>query len=65
MTLDRARLEGDARHVLDVYEERSPAAGRVARVLLAALADPNVLVPEGYALVKKPELLDKGIPERR
>lgn len=59
---DRARLEGDARHILDVYEERSPAAARVARVVLAALENPAVFVPEGYALVKKPELLGKGVP---
>lgn len=60
MTLDREQLERDAREILD-YLDR-PYAHRVARVVLAALANPALFVPEGYALVKKPVLLDRGVP---
>ena len=60
--IDRNRLEQDARGVLDVYD--NPAVQRVAQAVLAALANPMLFAPEGYALVKKPELLDKGVPTR-
>lgn len=60
--IDRVRLEQDARFILDTYDH--PALDRVARVVLAALEDPTLLLPEGYALVKKPELLGKGVPSR-
>lgn len=60
--IDRDRLERDAREILD-YIDR-PFAHRVARVVLAALENPSMFVPEGYALVKKPELLGLGVPER-
>lgn len=59
--IDR-RLEQDARHLLDAYD--NPAVQRVARAVLAALENPLVFVPDGYALVKKPELLGLGVPSR-
>lgn len=58
--LDRTRLEQDAQHMLDVYD--SPSARRVAMAVLAGLADPSVFIPEGFALVKRPELLGLGVP---
>ena len=60
--IDRVRLEQDARFILDTYDH--PALDRVARVVLAALEDPTLLIPEGYFVGKRPELFDKGIPRR-
>ena len=59
--IDRKKLAEDARYVADRYET-DPTANYVARVLLAQLENPVTLIPEGYALVKKPELLGKGVP---
>ena len=62
--IDRERLTQDALHVIDAFEDRSPAAARVARVVLAALEDPTLLLPEGWFAGRRPELFDKGIPQR-
>jgi hypothetical protein len=56
------QLQQDALHVMDVYEH--PVIQGLARFVLAALANPATAVPEGYALVKKPELLGIGVPQR-
>ena len=36
----------------------------VASALIQIIDNPVLVVPEGYSLVRKPELLDKGIPFR-
>jgi len=61
--IDRARLLQDARHVAESYEGQT--AGAVAAALAAILEDPRKAVPDGYALVKKPELLGLGVPGPR
>ena len=60
--IDRKKLAEDARYVLDRYET-DPTANYVARCLLAQLENPATLIPHGYALVKKPELLGKGVKD--
>lgn len=60
MTLDRERLLQDATYVIENQPE-SVAAG-VARALMAAIVDPGRLLPEGMAIVSRPELLGKGVP---
>jgi hypothetical protein len=36
----------------------------VAGAVLRILDDPSLVTPQGYALVKKPELLHLGVPQR-
>ena len=60
--IDQIRLRQDAEYVIENYGE-SPA-GRVAQEVLHILANPLLACPEGYALVKKPELLGIGVPSR-
>jgi hypothetical protein len=60
--IDHVRLRQDAEYVVENYGE-SPA-GRVAQVVLHILNNPLLACPEGYALVKKPELLGIGVPQR-
>lgn len=37
---------------------------RVATALIEIIDNPSLVTPEGYSLVKKPELLGKGVPPR-
>jgi len=60
--IDHVRLRQDAEYVIENYGE-SPA-GRVAVDMLAILNNPLLACPEGYALVKKPELLGLGVAAR-
>ena len=60
--IDHIRLRQDAEYVIENYGE-SPA-GRVAQEVLHILANPLLACPDGYALVKKPELLGIGVPQR-
>lgn len=63
MTPEYARkLEQNALYVMDAYDH--PALHQVARFALAALANPETALPDGYAVVKKPELLGVGVPSR-
>ena len=58
--IDKARLREDAICLLD-----NPAAAWAAGTILRILDDPSLLgIPEGYALVKKPELLGIGVARR-
>ena len=36
----------------------------VANALIQIIDNPALVVPEGFSLVKKPELLGKGVPQR-
>ena len=36
----------------------------VANALIQIIDNPALVVPEGYSLVRKPELLGKGVPQR-
>lgn len=60
--IDRAKIAQDAKDVIE-YQPGTVAAD-VAAHLVSALADPSYLIPDGYALVKKPELLGLGVPAR-
>ena len=41
-----------------------PQTSYLARTLLHLIDNWPLVVPEGYAVVKKPELLGKGVPTR-
>ena len=58
--IDRERLYQNAAYVLENHPDT--VAADLARVVLAALAEPSVFLPEGFAIVKKPELLGLGVP---
>ena len=60
--IDHIRLRQDAEYVIENYGE-SPA-GRVALEMLQILDNPILACPPGFALVKKPELLGLGVPQR-
>jgi hypothetical protein len=66
--IDRDQLARDITYVLAAYPEDETALDRTfyrivrgCKWLLEHPYDP----PAGWALVKKPELLGKGVPERR
>jgi hypothetical protein len=60
--IDHIRLRQDAEYVIENYSG-SPA-GRVALDLLRIIENPVLACPDGYALVKKPELLGLGVAQR-
>jgi hypothetical protein len=60
--IDHIRLRQDAEYVVENYSG-SPA-GRVALDLLRILENPLLACPEGYRMVKMPELLGLGVPQR-
>lgn len=61
--IDRTRLKEDAQHVRDSYGTDT-MAGMVAARLLQILEEPSLVLPEGYAVVRRPELLGKGVAAR-
>lgn len=60
--IDKGKLSQDAYFILDAYDH--PALHNVARMMLSILAKPELVIPEGHAIVKRPELLGKGVPSR-
>jgi hypothetical protein len=60
--IDVRRLRQDAEYLVEADGDH--VAVRLAATVLAILDDPRLVTPEGYALVKKPELLGIGVPQR-
>lgn len=60
--IDRARILQDAQYVAEAYDGQT--AGAVAQALIQFIQEPGLWVPDGYRLVKMPELLGKGVPGR-
>ena len=61
MSLDLASLRTEALFAVDYGDALSQSLGTA---LLRILDDPSLVVPEHHALVRKPELLGKGVPSR-
>ena len=59
--LDPVRLRADAVYAI---ESGDPLLTRLGKALVKILDDPSLVVPEGCALVRRPELLGKGVPRR-
>ena len=63
MTIDLQRLREDAADLLE-HSAHDSQTSRVAHSFLLILDNPTLVIPEGWALVKKPELRGKGIATR-
>ena len=63
MTLNLQRLREDAMDLLE-HSAHDSQTSRVAHGLVVVIDNPHLVVPEGWALVRKPELLGKGVPAR-
>ena len=61
MSLDLLRLRAEASFAVEFGDALSAALGSA---LLRILDDPSLVVPENHSLVRKPELLGKGVPAR-
>ena len=60
--MDFKTLRQNAVHVRDSAGD-SWTEG-VANALIQIIDNPALVVPEGYSLVKKPELIGKGVPQK-
>ena len=61
--IDLARIRQDAAWVQENHN--GSMAGVVAEWLLHFLDHPEKLIPVGYRIVREPELLGKGVNDRR
>lgn len=62
MTINLQRLREDAEHLTVLGSD--PVAERLAHNMILILDNPHLLISSDYAIVRKPELLDKGVPYR-
>jgi len=60
--IDFNKIRQDAEWVKENHD--GSMAAIVAEWLLHFMAHPEQLLPQGYAVVKKPELLGLGVPRR-
>ena len=63
MTINLQHLREDAADLLE-HSAHDSQTSRVAHTLLLILDNPNLVTPEGWALVRKPELRGKGVATR-